>query len=144
MNVATHKQVEAGHGVTKDYVEAFKWYKKSADQHFPAAQNNLGNIYLYGHGVTEDAFEAVTWYRLAGEQGMSEAQINLGTQYDKGDGVRQDDVMAYMWTNLAAKQGNDEAIKALETLAWRMSFQQKEIARQLTEKCEAKNLKGCE
>jgi TPR repeat protein len=52
--------------------------------------------------------------------------------------------MAYAWLNLAAKQGNEEAIKALETLAWRMSFQQKEIAKQLTEACEAKNLKRCE
>jgi TPR repeat protein len=101
-------------------------------------------MYLYGQGVTEDAVEAVNWYRLAAEQGMPEAQINLGARYDKGDGIKQDDVMAYTWLNLAAKQGNEEAIKALETLAWRMSFQQKEIAKQLTEACEAKNLKGCE
>jgi TPR repeat protein len=101
-------------------------------------------MYLYGQGVTEDAVEAVNWYRLAAEQGMPEAQINLGARYDKGDGIKQDDVMAYAWLNLAAKQGNEEAIKALETLAWRMSFQQKEIAKQLTEACEAKNLKRCE
>jgi TPR repeat protein len=83
-------------------------------------------------------------FHIEPSRGNQLAQINLDTLYDKGDGVRQYNIMAYMWINLVTKQGNEATLKLLETLSWRMSIQQKKIAKQLTEECEAKKLKGCE
>ncbi len=37
---------EKGEGVEQDFSEAFKWYKKSAEQGFYMAQNHLGYIYF--------------------------------------------------------------------------------------------------
>ena len=37
-----------GYGVTKDLVEAAKWYRKAADQGFAPAQNSLGVCYRNG------------------------------------------------------------------------------------------------
>ena len=56
---------ENGRGVRRDYVEANKWYAKSADQGIPEAQFNRGIMYYVGRGVTKDFTEALRWFRLA-------------------------------------------------------------------------------
>ena len=43
-----------GNGVTKDYVEAVKWYRKAAEQNHAVAQVNLGVCYANGNGVVKD------------------------------------------------------------------------------------------
>ena len=70
-----------GKGVTQDYTEAVKWYRKAAEQGNAQAQCNLGYCYKYGKGVTQDYTEAVKWYRKAAEQGNATAQYNLGSCY---------------------------------------------------------------
>ena len=66
-----------GEGVTKDYAEAVRWWRKAAEQGVAAAQNNLGVCYDNGEGVTKDDAEAVRWYRKAAEQGDAKAKIKL-------------------------------------------------------------------
>ena len=61
--------------------EAFKWYRKSAEQGHAQAQNNLGDMYSQGRGVLQDDKESVKWYRKSAEQGNAEAQNNLGDMY---------------------------------------------------------------
>jgi len=61
-----------GRGVTQDYKESAKWYRKSAEQGNARAQGNLGQMYRQGQGVTKDDKEAVKWSRLAAEQGIAE------------------------------------------------------------------------
>jgi len=39
-----------GQGVPQDYKEAFKWYRKAAQQGDAGAQFNLGKCYLLGEG----------------------------------------------------------------------------------------------
>ena len=51
----------------QDYAEAGKWYRKSADQGYAQAENNLGILYYYGQGVAKDYTEAAKWYRKAAE-----------------------------------------------------------------------------
>ncbi len=62
---------------SKDYEEAFKWYRKAAEQGYANAQTILGSIYANGLGVSKDIKEAVRWYRKAAEQGNANAQGNL-------------------------------------------------------------------
>ena len=60
-----------------DYVEAFKWYSKAAEQGYVQAQFELGKCHEQGKGVRQDAEEALEWYSIAAEQGHAEAQETL-------------------------------------------------------------------
>ena len=64
---------EHGHGVSESDAEAFKWYRKAAEQGYADAQYNLGNMYDKGRGVPEDKAEALKWWRKAAEQGHEDA-----------------------------------------------------------------------
>ena len=59
-----------GIGVPENNAEAFKWFRKAAEQGHAKAQYNLGLMYDKGQGVPQDYAEAVKWYRLAAEQGL--------------------------------------------------------------------------
>ena len=96
----------SGRGVTKDEVEAVKWYRKAADQGYAKAQYNLGLMYDNGRGVAKDEVEAVKWFRKAADQGFAHAQNNLGYMYANGRGVAKDKVEAVKWFRKAADQGD--------------------------------------
>ena len=56
---------EEGQGVPRDYLEALKWYRKSADQGDVWAQLAVGRFYEQGYGVHQDDEEAGFWFSLA-------------------------------------------------------------------------------
>jgi len=58
-----------GEGVTQDYKEAAKWYRKAADQGDADAQNNLGMMYDNGQGILQDYILAHMWYNLSASNG---------------------------------------------------------------------------
>ena len=89
----------------KNYLEAFKYFKKAADQGVASAQYNLGWQYYNGQGVTQSDSEAVKWYKLAADQGNAGAQYNLGIMYRNGQGVTQSNSEAAKWFRLGADQG---------------------------------------
>jgi hypothetical protein len=60
-------QYENGSG--KDFVEAAKWYRKSAQQGYARAQYNLGYFYDQGYGVPQDYEQAYFWWTLAAAAG---------------------------------------------------------------------------
>ncbi len=62
-----------GQGVTQDYAEAIKWFRKAADQGNASAQYNLSVMYHFGQGVTQDYVQAHMWYSLAAARGEKEA-----------------------------------------------------------------------
>ena len=97
------------HYNNKEYQDAFKCFKESAESGNAAAQIMLGNCYYYGNGVSLDYTEAVKWYRKAAEQGHSWGQGNLGICYYNGKGVSQDYTEAVKWYLKAAEQGNSHA-----------------------------------
>jgi len=98
-----------GKGVTQDYKQAVKWYRKAAEQGYASAQFNLAFMYDKGKGVTQDYKQAVKWYLIAAEQGDVKAQYNLAFMYDKGQGVIQDYKQSVKWYRKAAEQGNVRA-----------------------------------
>jgi len=102
-----------GDGVTPDWAEAVKWYRKAAEQGCATAQSILGVCYEKGTGVPGDAIEAVKWYRKAAEQGDASGETSLGRCYSNGDGVIKDAVEAAKWYRKAAEQGVAEAQRAL-------------------------------
>ena len=94
-----------GNGVSQDYKEAAKWFRKASEHGDAKAQLNLGIMYLQGKGVPQDYKEAEKWLRKAAKKGVSIAQANLGTMYLQGKGVPQDYREAEKWLRKAAKKG---------------------------------------
>lgn len=52
-----------GDGVKKSYVNAVKWYRKSANDGSKNAKSKLGMMYERGFGVKQSYKEAYFWYR---------------------------------------------------------------------------------
>ena len=102
-----------GKDIPGDYVEAFKWYRKAADQGYATAQSNLGWMYANGRGVPKDEALACEWYRQAADQGDATAQFNLGVRNANGRGVPKDEALACEWYRKAADQGYANAQSSL-------------------------------
>jgi TPR repeat protein len=54
-----------GQKIIQSYSEAFKWFKKSADQDYPDSQYFLGVIYYHGKSVPQNNEEAYLWLSLS-------------------------------------------------------------------------------
>ena len=74
-----------GTGVSQDYAEAVKWFRKSAEQGDAAAQFCLGYCYEEGNGVLKDIPEAIKWYTKAAEQGDEEAAERIKLLKQEGE-----------------------------------------------------------
>jgi TPR repeat protein len=96
-----------GAGVTKDYAEAAKWFRKAAEQGDALSQVFLGDCYESGKGVPKNLTESLKWHRKAADQGDTQAQSNLAVCYFKGLGVEKDYVEAYAYFNLASSTDED-------------------------------------
>ena len=64
---------DRGEGVTQDYKQAVKWYRKSAQRGNADAQYNLALMYELGTGVTQDSVLAHMWFNLAAASGDKDA-----------------------------------------------------------------------
>ena len=95
-----------GNGVTRNFREAVKWYRKAADAGFANAQNSLGACYFFGRGVPQNKKEGVKWYRKAADQGNISTMNNLGYCYARGEGVSKDKEEAKKWYKLADALGD--------------------------------------
>ncbi|MBI1774068.1 MAG: sel1 repeat family protein [Proteobacteria bacterium] len=132
-----------GHGVSRDYGEAVRMYRKAAAKSNATAQSTLGDIYFYGRGAPQDFVEAVKWWTLAAEANIATAQLNLSVMLANGDGTPQDYVSAHMYANLAASQlppgeDRDTAIKNRDIVAKLMSREQLAEAQRLALEWRAK------
>ena len=64
-------------GLVADEVEAYKWFRKAAEQNLAPAQYNLGICYFKGDGVAKDYVEAYKWLLLAAAQRHEEAKKGM-------------------------------------------------------------------
>ena len=93
----------------KNFVEAEKWYRKSAEQGNAPAQYELGAMYYDGKHIKQDFSEALKWIRKSAEQGNAPAQLLLGYMYEHGDGVTENLSEAVKWYRKSAEQGEKYA-----------------------------------
>ena len=100
----------------KDYMEAIKWYRKSAEQGYDAAQKKLASIYYNGTGGSRDFSEAAKLYNKMAQKRDPESQYVLGVMYEHGEGVTQNRSEAISWYRRAAWQGNKEAKERLQQM----------------------------
>ena len=99
-----------GYGTEKNIPEAFRWFRKAAENGLPVAQVNLGEMYLKGYGTERNYNEAFKWFRKAAEKGLPEAQYNLSGMYLNGYGTEKNIHEAFKWCQKAAEQGLPDAI----------------------------------
>lgn len=95
-----------GQGVSKDEVQAFGWFERSAKQGYAKAQNALGELYFHARGIPRDYEQARFWFQKAADQRLAAAQRNLGETYAYAQ-VPHDYKRAVFWMKRAAAQGDD-------------------------------------
>jgi len=100
---------ESGRGVSKDAVQAIKWFRKAAEQGFDEAQYTLGCCYNGDDGFPKDSSEAIKWWGKAAAQGYADAQYCLGLIYFMGEGVAKNPAEAAKWWKKAAEQDHSDA-----------------------------------
>ena len=104
------RRYENGSGVSQDYGEAVKWYRKVAEQgtqaQYAGAQEKLGEMYKKGLGVTKDYDEAIMWYRKAVQSlDCTKNVYNLAQMYE----IAAKYVEAVEWYRKAAERGHCDA-----------------------------------
>ena len=100
----------------KDYQEAFKFFKNSAEGGYPSGIMMLGYCYDTGIGINIDKQKAVELYQKAANLGHKLAQYNLGGSYEVGDGIEKNIDKAIYWYEQSANQGDKDAQKILRRL----------------------------
>lgn len=68
---------ESGNDRAVDLETAARLYRRAARAGHPAAQNNLGLMYLEGRGVERSPAQARAWLSRSAEQGFEKAEKNL-------------------------------------------------------------------
>jgi hypothetical protein len=122
--------VQASEGAAKPApdVDALR---KSADRGDPAAQVQLGEIYVEGESVPADETQAAKLFRKAADRGNANAQYDLGLLYIRGAGVPKDFVEAYKWLTLSADAGRQGSLNPRDGIAGEMTPEQLDRAREL-------------
>lgn len=106
----------SGLGVERDVAEAAKWYRPSAEQGNPVAQNNLASCI-----ADENPEKAIKWLIASAEQDFPFAQYALGDIYSgeidyfPNDSVKKfrSDSLALKWYHEAAAHGDNMAFHRL-------------------------------
>ena len=99
-----------------DYRRAASMWQQDAEAGDPAAQRNLGLLYLNGLGVPRSASRAADWFRRAADQSFAPAAANLADLYLKGSGVPRDLGLAADYLTQAAEAGHAESQHNLAVL----------------------------
>lgn len=102
-----------GNGVARDLVQAFTWFKKSAEGGYSWSMGELGHCYYFGRGVAKNYSSALTWYRKGAEAGDAASQTGMGHLYEFGRGVERSAAKAFQWYKKAAENGDIEGMEEL-------------------------------
>lgn len=102
-----------GCGVSRDYVQAFTWFKKSAEGGYAWSMGELGHCYYLGRGTAKNYSSALTWYRRGAEGGDAASQTGMGHLYEFGRGVERSAAKAFQWYKKAAENGDTDGMEEL-------------------------------
>jgi TPR repeat protein len=94
-----------------DFAAAMEEWAVLAKYGDPAAQTNIGEMYLRGEGVEKNRDVAIYWFRRAAGHDFPEAQYRLG-RVNLGD----DNDEAVRWFKEAAKHGHVQSLNSLAAL----------------------------
>jgi len=98
----------------EDFLKAFYWISRAAEQGHADAQFDLGSLYDFGWRwfVMTDENKAKEWYQKAADQGITAAKNRLAEIHKRSDN-EEDRLAAYEEFKAAAEEGDPEAQKSL-------------------------------
>lgn len=108
------RMYERGIGVEQNVDKALELFRKSADEGFADAINDLGFLhYQGGLGVVRDPQKAIELFGQAADQRHPEAMFNYAALIDDGvvEGKKPDDAAEYLYR--ALRSGNEEVLGQL-------------------------------
>jgi tetratricopeptide (TPR) repeat protein len=109
-------QIELGkfYFLKKEFEQAIKWYRKSAEQGNAIGQGRLGLCYYEGHGVKKDEEKAIKWLRKAAEKGDPLIQYTGGILLLYKDNINEQELEeGIQLLTKSAQQGYEPAIEML-------------------------------
>lgn len=106
----------AQHLRTGEYQKAYALLQPLAEKGNPAAQRNLGVMYLMGDGVTRDFEKSRVWLEKAAGQGQVPAMVVLSNMYRGSEGHPLDSKQAVRWLKQAANADDLESMNRLGIL----------------------------
>ena len=110
-----------GHGLAKNYQEAFEYFASAANTGHVQAQYRVAYAYAYGEGVAKDEAFAASWYQKAALQGEPLAQRQLAKMYWAGKGINKDKAKAHAWYKIIARKGTSLDMQRLEQIRQNIS-----------------------
>jgi TPR repeat protein len=106
-----------GEGVSKDDLEAVRWFRSAAAGGNAAAMLSLGGLYLFGSdAVPQSDDDAVRWFQKAADLKNPAGLYDLAGLYEKGQGVPRSMEKAKQLYQESAALGNAEAQRRLAAL----------------------------
>jgi TPR repeat protein, SEL1 subfamily len=101
-----------GEGTTKDFKQAFFWFKKAAEANNPYGMDSLADCYYNGEGTEKDLVQAFYWYKKAAEADNSIiSSVNkLGYMYANAEGTAKDNEKAILWYKKSLETKEDTKI----------------------------------
>jgi TPR repeat protein len=106
-----------GEGVSKDDLEAVRWFLRAAGGGNTSAMLSLGVLYLFGSdAVPQSDDDAVHWFQKAADLKNPAGLYDLAGLYEKGQGVPRSIEKAKQLYQESAALGNVEAQRRLAAL----------------------------
>ena len=109
---------QLGWDVSPSPAQSCAWFKLAAQQHVPAAQQQLGRCYLADHFNSGEQALAYSWFELAYQAGLLGALCDMGKMHADGQFVEPDRNKALQMCSAAAHAGVLEA--QLQLAKWLM------------------------
>ena len=117
-----------------DFDTALQEFEALAEKDIVVAQTNVGYMYTLGEGTEVNLETAYYWFRRAAENKSSAAQVTIASMLYHGEGTAADAVESYAWFSVAAASGQDSAGDFLLLLTSRLSSEELDRARVLSER----------
>lgn len=102
------------HGLPRDYKEAARWFKISAEAGDSSSQNYLGVIHDQALVGERDETAAIDWFTKAAKQGERKAQASLGRILGPTSEDKARRLQALAWLIVGKQAGEITAIKSFQ------------------------------
>jgi TPR repeat protein len=102
-----------GRGVSRDPVEALRWFGVAAKSGNAMAMNMIGRCSEHGWGAAVDKGMAAQWYEAAARHGLDWGMYNLATLYTLGEGIAEDKAAALRLFEQAAAMGHAKSMNMI-------------------------------
>jgi len=141
--LASRYEIGGKGGAFKDASKAIKWYEIAAEQGHAYSAHTLGQNYEFGsNGFPQDFLLAIKWYKFSFERDHNRmGAFGLAKIYQEMRESELEDILSYMYFNIST--ANTTALMERVKLGRTMSAKNRQIAKDLTRECVAKNYKGC-